>query len=406
MDADAFLKAYASQIADTLERLPWDQISKVVDALHEARLRRVQVFICGNGGSAATASHFVNDLNKGANAAGMPRFRALSLVDNVPLMTAWSNDTSYEQALAEPLRNLARPGDLLIGISCSGNSANVLQAVEYAQEVGMQTIALTGSPGGRLAGMVDLPVVVPNRCTEQVEDVHMFLEHALVSALRDRAQREMVPSLILPDGRGGTRSSTGSRSLARRPAILLDRDGVINSQPSPYVRSWDEFDLLPGSLNALRRLAELDLPIVVVTNQSVVGRGLTDFEVVESINLRLMQQVAAQGGRIDAVAWCPHSPDEACACRKPEPGMLLYASACLDLDLERSYLVGDAASDVAVAMSVGATPILVLTGRGESQRAAVQADWGNACSVLADLEQAAEWIVRQIESTTSRGSND
>ena len=406
MNTIGFLQSYSAEISNTLERLPWEQIGRVVDALHEARLRRVQVFVCGNGGSAATASHFVNDLNKGANATGYPRFRALSLVDNVPLLMAWSNDASYEQGLSEPLRNLARPGDLLIGISCSGNSANVLQAVRYGQEVGMQTIALTGDPGGQLAGMVDLGVVVPNPCTEQIEDVHMFLEHAIVSALRDRAVRELVPSLILADGRGATPAGASTHASTRRPAIFLDRDGVINANRSGYVKSWKEFEFLPGSLKALCRLAELDPPIVVVTNQSAVNRGLVNFEIAESINLRLMQHVAAQGGRIDAVVWCPHLPDEACACRKPEPGMLLHAAECLHLNLERSFLVGDAAGDVSAGMAVGARPALVLTGRGAEHRAEVAASWGDACLVVADLEEATRWISNQIREPSMRGCDD
>jgi D-sedoheptulose 7-phosphate isomerase len=106
----SYVQGYMQAVSATLANLPWEQIERAIDVLHEARLRRAQVFVCGNGGSAATASHMVNDLNKGANVEGMPRFRAIGLTDNVPLLTALSNDISYADALAEQLRNLARPG--------------------------------------------------------------------------------------------------------------------------------------------------------------------------------------------------------------------------------------------------------------------------------------------------------
>jgi histidinol-phosphate phosphatase family protein len=410
-----FLRSYMRQIADTLQQLPWEQLDQLVETLHQARLMRAQVFICGNGGSAATASHFMNDLNKGAIAPGVPRFRAISLVDNVPLLMAWSNDASYDVGLVEPLRNLARPGDLLLGISCSGNSANVLETLPFAREMGMLTIGLTGGPGGRLAQAVDLPVVVPNDCTEQVEDVHMFLEHAIVSALRERAQRELIPSLILADGRGATpasRSAAWSRVWTwppsdvntKRGAILLDRDGVIIAHRDDYVKSWDEVEFLPEALPALALLARTGAPIVVVTNQSAINRNRVSFEVVESINLRLMQVVAAHGGRIDAVAWCPHRPDEECGCRKPRPGLLRYAAESLNLDLGRSYLVGDAASDIGAGASVGMATALVLTGRGARQRSEVEATWPTGCRIVPDLMAAARWIMQDLEARAASGS--
>jgi len=223
-----YLKHYKRCVSETLDALPWDSIGHVLGRLHDARLRRASIFICGNGGSAATASHFVSDLNKGANAKGMPRFRAMALVDNIPLLTAWSNDASYGDAFAEQLRNLARPGDLVIGISGSGNSPNVLNAVRYAHQIGATTIGLTGGQGGKLAGLVDLAVIVPNACMEQIEDAHMFLEHALVSALRDRAQRERVPSLLLPEVWPTYGASGGLRPMGHgRGAVFVSRDGIL-----------------------------------------------------------------------------------------------------------------------------------------------------------------------------------
>lgn len=394
-----YVTNYMQSVSRTLERLPWEQIDQCIEILHEARLCRANVFLCGNGGSAATASHFVNDLNKGANVPGVPRFRAVGLTDNVPLLTAWSNDLSYADAFVEPLRNLARPGDILVGISCSGNSANVLKAVRFAREIGVMTIGFTGSPGGELARLADLAIAAPNECTEQIEDVHMFLEHAIVSALRDRAQGELVPSLLLANGRGATPRTKGiDPALPKRGAILLDRDGVINDNRTDYVKSWEEIVLFPGTLQALRSLVHTPLPIIVITNQSAINRHLTSFETVESIHRRLMSLVSYHGGRIDAIAWCPHRPDEDCGCRKPKPGLLVYAADSLNLDLSRSYLVGDAESDIAAGMAVGCKTALVLTGRGTAQRFQVEEHWGERCRILSDIGAAARWILAESES--------
>jgi histidinol-phosphate phosphatase family protein len=131
-----------------------------------------------------------------------------------------------------------------------------------------------------------------------------------------------------------------------RSAVFLDRDGVINANRSDYVKSWDEFAFLPGVFEALRRLREGSRTVVVVSNQSAIGRGIAAPAVVDAIHRRMRAEVAEHGGRIDAVFYCPHRPDEGCECRKPRPGLLRRAARELGLDLARSYLVGDAVSDV------------------------------------------------------------
>ena len=175
------------------------------------------------------------------------------------------------------------------------------------------------------------------------------------------------------------------------PAIFLDRDGVINANRPDYVKSWAEFAFLPGSLSALVELACLGWPLVVISNQSAIGRGLLSAETAAAINTRLLAEVRAAGGRIDGIYICPHRPDEGCACRKPAPGLLLQAAEELGLDLAHSYLVGDAESDILAALRVGAQPVLVLSGRGRAQRpqlAGLEAKF----TVVADLPAAVTWI--------------
>ncbi len=150
-------------------------------------------------------------------------------------------------------------------------------------------------------------------------------------------------------------------------AIFLDRDGVICENRSDYVKTWDEFTFLPGAKESLAALSRIGLPIVVITNQSAINRGMTTAAAVEDIHRRMIIAVRAAGGRIDRVLYCPHRPDEHCDCRKPEAGMLRRAAAELNVDLSRSYMIGDALTDLQAGLHAGAEPILVLTGRGFKQ---------------------------------------
>jgi D-sedoheptulose 7-phosphate isomerase len=178
------IRGYLSRLQGVLQELPLDDIRDVVAVLHYARLNDKQVFIMGNGGSAATASHFACDLGKNLVIPGRPRFRVMALTDNMPLFSALANDYGYEHVFAEQLANLVRAGDIVIGISGSGNSANVLNALELARGIRATTIGFTGFDGGKLMRMVDVCVLVPSSSMEQVEDIHLVLEHLMTTALR------------------------------------------------------------------------------------------------------------------------------------------------------------------------------------------------------------------------------
>jgi D-sedoheptulose 7-phosphate isomerase len=174
-----FAAAYRKQLAETLARIPLDRVAEAAAWLREARDAGRQIFVCGNGGSAATASHFVCDVLKGCSYGRGKRFRILALHDNLPTLTAYSNDVSYEQALVEPLKNYAQRGDVLIALSGSGNSPNVLHAVAWANANGLRTIGLTGRDGGRLGAMVQLQIHVPDMHMGRIEDGHMVVCHML-----------------------------------------------------------------------------------------------------------------------------------------------------------------------------------------------------------------------------------
>ena len=177
---------YIASLQPVLADLAAADFRQVEAILLRARDEGRTVFIIGNGGSAATASHMANDLNKGAAVAGQRRFRALALTDNVPLITAWANDTQYEQIFVEQMANFFHPGDVLIAISGSGNSPNIIAALEWARNEGAVTIGLTGGNGGRLLGLVDCCLLVPSNRMEQIEDMHLVLAHAICVSLRNR----------------------------------------------------------------------------------------------------------------------------------------------------------------------------------------------------------------------------
>jgi D-glycero-D-manno-heptose 1,7-bisphosphate phosphatase len=150
-------------------------------------------------------------------------------------------------------------------------------------------------------------------------------------------------------------------------AIFLDRDGVICENRSNHIKNWQEFRFLPGVKESVAALSRLGLPIIVITNQAVIGRRLVSAEVVEDIHQRMVHQLAAYGGRIDRIVYCPHHPKDNCDCRKPKPGMLWQVAKEMDIDLTRSYLIGDAVADLIAGERVGCQTFLVLTGRGFQQ---------------------------------------
>jgi len=185
---DEFIKKYfaeSKKLLNDLEKKAVKDIEKTVDILSVARDNKKTIFVMGNGGSAATASHFVEDLSKATIIKGKLRFRAIALTDNTPSILAWGNDTSYERIFIEQLKNLMEPGDIVVGISGSGNSANVIKAIEYANKNGAITIGLCGFDGGKLKKISRNYIHVSSNNMQQVEDIHLLISHLLVSLIRD-----------------------------------------------------------------------------------------------------------------------------------------------------------------------------------------------------------------------------
>jgi len=179
------INKYFSELEQMLQAISLPHLETVLRLLEEAYHNGRRIFIMGNGGSAATASHFALDLAKNTIMPGAPRLKAISLTDHVPLITAWSNDIAYEHIFSEQLANMIEPGDVVIGISTSGNSPNVINALNLAKQYRATTVGLLGAKGGKMKDMVDAYILAPGQNIEQEEDAHMILAHVITRHMRE-----------------------------------------------------------------------------------------------------------------------------------------------------------------------------------------------------------------------------
>src|SRR5580698_683316 len=180
-----FPARYREQLLSTIGSIDVDKVNQAIGWFKEARTAGHGIFVAGNGGSAATASHFVCDMVKGASFGKPSRFRIQALHDSIPTLTAYSNDVSYADAICEQLKNFAQAGDIYMAISGSGNSPNVVRAMEYANSLGCRTLALTGRDGGKLGSLAELNIQVPEQHMGRIEDAHHIICHMICYCFMD-----------------------------------------------------------------------------------------------------------------------------------------------------------------------------------------------------------------------------
>lgn len=176
----SFIDSYQSGLQTAMESVDAETFSSFMEALCTLHKESRRLFVIGNGGSAATASHFACDLGKNAVPPGNPRFKVIALTDSIPAITAYGNDNGYASVFAEQLTNLMASGDILLAISASGNSPNIIEAVTLARESGLSVIGMAGFDGGKLAELSDWAITIPGTTYEQIEDAHMILTHMIV----------------------------------------------------------------------------------------------------------------------------------------------------------------------------------------------------------------------------------
>jgi D-sedoheptulose 7-phosphate isomerase len=279
------IAGYLVDLHKTLDEIPLSLIQKMVDVLLEARMNDKQVFVMGNGGSASTSSHFVADLGKNTRVRGLSHFRVIGLADNVASITAYANDEGYENIFSQQLVGMMKQGDVVIGISTSGKSPNVLKAIEYANRNGGYTIGLTGFNGGQLGEMVNLHIHVPSNRIEQVEDIHLMIEHMVISAIKDVTQNDSFVTQIT--------------NIFAKNDTVREMRSAINEPTSRPIRST--FDLI-SSINTMMETHtqgyDLLHKVLQMTVESI-GASSGSFLVIDEEG-NITHGLLAYGGKIQA----------------------------------------------------------------------------------------------------------
>lgn len=184
-----YIEKYLKDMNFIISHINKEEIITVIDILHKARDTNKTIYIMGNGGSASNASHFINGLSQGATVDGKPRFRAIALTDNIPNLLAYGNDYGYENVFVEQLKNLLNEGDIVIGISGSGKSPNIIRAIEYANNHKAITLGFIGFDGGILKSLVNHAVHIPSFYMEHIEDVHLMISHLISSFFKEEVNK-------------------------------------------------------------------------------------------------------------------------------------------------------------------------------------------------------------------------
>lgn len=177
------IRDYCTELKKCLDEITVERVLQMSDIIYQAYQQDRYIFVMGNGGSASTAAHFACDINKGVSLGLKKRFKVICLNDNIPMMLAYANDISYEDIFVEQLKNFFEPSDLVMGISASGNSKNILKAIQFANKNGGQTIGLSGFDGGQLAKLAKIPLVISVNDMQQIEDIHLMVTHILMKIL-------------------------------------------------------------------------------------------------------------------------------------------------------------------------------------------------------------------------------
>jgi D-sedoheptulose 7-phosphate isomerase len=376
---NTFAQRFLAEARDVIDRLDAASLENAASLLALTRSSGGRLFILGVGGSAANASHAVNDFRKIAG------IEAYAPTDNVAELTARVNDEGWETVFENWLRvSRLRASDLVLVFSVGGGdreknvSPNLVAALQYAKTVGAKILGIVGRDGGHTAKVADvcilIPTVNPAHITPHTEAFQAVVWHLLVSHPAVKQQQTKWES-----------AAPGSGQL--RPAVFLDRDGVLNramvrdGKPFPP-SSLEELELLPEVASSLHDLKAHGFALFVITNQPDVARGTQTREAVERIH-----QALASSLPIDDTFVCYHDDVDHCACRKPQPGLLLEARRKHNVDLSRSFVVGDRWRDIDAGHSAGCKTVLIDYGYREQKPAQPPE------ATVRSLREAADWII-------------
>ena len=315
--------------AETISGLDASQVIEVADVITEAIRRGNQVFFMGNGGSSADAQHLAAELS-GRYLFDRPGMPGVCL-SNVAPITAVGNDYGYDIVFSRQIEAFARKGDVVIGLSTSGNSKNVILAFEKAKDIGAITVSFTGD-GGAMKDMADYAIIIPSKETPHIQEGYFVAGH-------------MMCGLI-------------ERNMFGRKAVLIDRDDTI-AKDVPYCDDPDKLVLFKGVPKSIKRLNDAGYLVIIVTNQSGIGRGRFDESVLEKVHEKMLYDISSEGGHVDDIFFCPHHPDDGCGCRKPEIGMGIAAVKKYHIDVRNSFMIGNSDSDMEFGERLGCNTLRV-----------------------------------------------
>jgi D-sedoheptulose 7-phosphate isomerase len=387
---NTFTQQFLAEAKEVIDRLDAPAIERAASLLAQARTIGGRLFILGVGGSAANASHAVNDFRKIAG------IEAYAPTDNVSELTARVNDEGWQTVFEGWLRiSRLRSQDLVLVFSVGGGnveknvSPNLVAALQYAKTVGARIIGIVGRDGGHTAKVADvcilIPTVNPDHITPHAEAFQAVVWHLLVSHPAVKQQQTKW-------------ESTAPVPPRARAAVFLDRDGVINrvvvrdGKPFPPA-GIDDLELLPEVASAMNSLKAHGFALYVITNQPDVTRGTQTREAVENIHQSLSSSLP-----IDDIFVCYHDDNDQCGCRKPLPGLLLEARSKHNIDLSRSFVVGDRWRDIDAGHNAGCKTVLIDYGYRERTPTRPPE------ATVRSLREAADWIISSAlkESTDER----
>jgi D-sedoheptulose 7-phosphate isomerase len=376
---NTFAQEFLAEAKEVIDRLDAASIENAASLLALTRASGGRLFILGVGGSAANASHAVNDFRKIAG------IEAYAPTDNVSELTARVNDEGWATVFEAWLRvSRLRANDLVLVFSVGGGdleknvSPNLVAALQYAKTVGAKIVGIVGRDGGHTAKVADvcvlIPTVNPAHVTPHAEAFQAIVWHLLVSHPAVKQQQTKWESAALHSGQ-------------LRPAVFLDRDGVINRavvrDGKPFPPSGvKELELLPEVASSLHDLKAHGFALFVITNQPDVARGTQTREAVKAIH-----QALASSLPIDDIFVCYHDDADDCACRKPNPGMLFEARRKHNIDLSCSFMVGDRWRDIDAGHAAGCKTVLIDYGYRERKPAHPPE------ATVRSLREAADWIL-------------
>lgn len=337
-----YLKNYLEVLKASLEEIDHEKYEEIIKTIMLCRERNKRIFICGNGGSSSTASHFACDLTKGTvnyNQGDFVRIKAISLNDNIAIISAIGNDISFENIFEEQLKAYMQSGDVVIAISASGNSPNILKCLKYAKENGATTIGFYGFMGGQAKHLTDIPLFIESQNVGIAEDFHIIMVHTITQTIRRLLSEK------------------------KQKYLFLDRDGVINEKANDneYIMSTNEFIYRKGIFGVLQEASKKGYKFVIITNQQCIGKGVMNQDTLKIIHEKMKKDLEENGILIDKIYYCPHLKEKNCFCRKPKPGLFYKAMTEIheNIDLSRSFYIGDSRSDAIAGKSFGVKTILL-----------------------------------------------